>query len=295
MSLEQEKRRSKLDLLNLMKTMLAIIPSLLFVYDKLISFLILKKKEKIYNSMLHIHKLYKNDLIKNNEIFKRVILENNELDDLETLKKTYIRIILKEKDKVKLEGFKIELDNNFKLDNNNIKKLYEFMYEDAINVKPFKVKPLKYLKLFTGAGLIGAVLRNCVVALDKSSIDRNTIVGIMVGKRISRDSKAYALLAGSLMLYIILSVSSVIEFKLIDISFFLLLIGALALNQKMLEIRIKKGMYGTNPYEVKEIIQFIEEHSDKSDFIDGKKIKKLIQDPEEDENGVVVWDGVYQQ
>ncbi len=272
-----------------MITMVAIIPPLLLIYDKLRSFLILKRKEKIYNSMLHINKSYKDDLSKNYEIIKRFVLENNWLDAQETIEKTYIHIILKEKYNEKLEGFKIELDNNFKL-NDNIKKLYEFMYEDTVNVKP-----LKYLKLFTGAGIINAVLRNFVVALDKSSIDQNTIVGIMVGKRISRDAKAYALLAGSLMLYIILSVSSVIEFNIIEISFFPLLIGALALNQKMLEIRIKKGMYGTNPYEVKEIIQFIEEHSDKSDFIDGKKIKKLIQDPEVDENGVVVWEGVYQQ
>ena len=278
-----------MDSLHFMITMVAIIPPLLLIYDKLRSFLILKRKEKIYNSMLHINKFYKDDLSKNYEIIKRFVLENNWLDAQETIEKTYIHIILKEKYNEKLEGFKIELDNNFKL-NDNIKKLYEFMYEDTVNVKP-----LKYLKLFTGAGIINAVLRNFVVALDKSSIDQNTIVGIMVGKRISRDAKAYALLAGSLMLYIILSVSSVIEFNIIEISFFPLLIGALALNQKMLEIRIKKGMYGTNPYEVKEIIQFIEEHSDKSDFIDGKKIKKLIQDPEVDENGVVVWEGVYQQ
>ncbi len=263
--------------------MVSIIIPFLLVCDKLRSFLILKRTEQTYNSILRIHKRYKNDLNKNYEIFKRLIIKNNKLDDME---KIYIHIIFKGKykDKEKLEK---ELDNNFKLDD-NIKKLYEFIYEDTINVKL-----LKYLKLFTGAGLIVAVLRNFLVALDKSSIDRNTIVGIMVGKRISRDSKAYALLVGSLMLYIIFSVSSVIEFNIIDILFFLLMIGALALNQKMLEIRIKKGMYGTNPYEVKEIIQFIEEHSEKSDFIDGKKIKKLIQDIEEDENGAV-WDGVYQ-
>jgi hypothetical protein len=63
----------------------------------------------------------------------------------------------------------------------------------------------------------------------------------------------------------------------------------------VLEYRIKKGLYGTNPYETKEIIQFIEEHSDKSDFIDGGKYKKLIQESDKDAiEDKIVWNGALQ-
>ena len=80
----------------------------------------------------------------------------------------------------------------------------------------------------------------------------------------------------------------------IGLSIILIFIGALTLNQKVLDYRIKKGFYGTTAYEVKEIVEFVSEHSDKSDFTDSGQTKKLAPDSEEMPREVILHGEVVQ-
>ena len=52
----------------------------------------------------------------------------------------------------------------------------------------------------------------------------------------------------------------------------------LYLNTFLVNFRIKKGFYGGNEFEAREIINFIEENSEKIDFGDGDSPKQLFNE-----------------
>lgn len=64
------------------------------------------------------------------------------------------------------------------------------------------------------------------------------------------------------------------------VGFVVLLIIALLANQLVLWYRIRKGYYGNSEYEIKEILRFIRDHSDKSDFNNGDGLKKVFTQSE---------------
>ena len=49
----------------------------------------------------------------------------------------------------------------------------------------------------------------------------------------------------------------------------------------ILAYRIKRGYYGTNQHEAKELLRFLIKHADKTDFSDGDGLKKIFPTPEE--------------
>ncbi|MCI5142119.1 MAG: hypothetical protein D3909_10455, partial [Candidatus Electrothrix sp. ATG1] len=79
-----------------------------------------------------------------------------------------------------------------------------------------------------------------------------------------------------------------------DIDIFLFLSVCLALlhlNQKIIEYRVRKGLYGKNEYEAREMIAYILSYSDKSDFSDGDKLKELFPETVEEESKEAAFEG----
>ena len=217
----------------------------------------------IINNKIH-HEFYAShkDIIK---IRRKIILKDADFENVNNVKFAYEKCLNKEINELKIEINPIPDE----------KTLYKFL-DTTVEIKNDHSR-----KLIFNSGLMSSLVQNYLSATDKKSIDRSTIVGIMLGKKISKYTKAFTCLFAGLALHMILVLLNLQQVNLTLIGILLLFISALSLNQKMLEYRIKRGYYGTNGYEVKEIVQFIQEHSDKTDFIDKNGTKKLLPAPEE--------------
>ncbi|MCZ2459169.1 MAG: hypothetical protein LC128_06045 [Chitinophagales bacterium] len=135
----------------------------------------------------------------------------------------------------------------------------------------------RYTKVLN-AGLIDSVRQKTAKSVSKNEVEETTIIGMMIGKKIKKDTRAYILLFTGLVIYLLLGLFTA-QPNLLGLMFFALAILALQTNQKVTEYRIRKGFYGTNYYEAREIIQFVVENSDEN-FYSGGKIKKLMPEPE---------------
>lgn len=127
-----------------------------------------------------------------------------------------------------------------------------------------------------------------------SSLNRNTLVGLMVTGKDKKNKHSYLLLFGAALLQIITTLLGFIPFSYIAFGLTIFFILLLFINQKSLEYRIIHGLYGTTLYETREFIQFIIEHSDKSDFSDGDSLKKFLQEPLEEQEEESIYAGVPQ-
>jgi hypothetical protein len=115
-----------------------------------------------------------------------------------------------------------------------------------------------------------------------ASTEKNTIVGVMLLNKSKVFAKAYIYLFISLLINIFVAIIfPVIGYLPLMVT--LVALGLVYLNQHILEYRIKNGYFGNNEYEAREIIQFITEHRDKSDFTSGGKIKDLLPASEVEE------------
>ena len=130
---------------------------------------------------------------------------------------------------------------------------------------------------------------------DKKNTDKTTIIGVMLDRKISVYNRSYMNISLGITIYAILYLFGLIkEIDLYTISLSLMLVVTILVNQKILEYRIKKGYYGDNLYEMKEIISFITEHSDKNDFSDGDKLKKVFPELEENKQKIFSEGVVYE-
>jgi hypothetical protein len=135
----------------------------------------------------------------------------------------------------------------------------------------------RYTKILN-AGLIDSVRQKTAKSVSRDEVEETTIIGMMIGKKIKKDTRAYVLLFAGLVIYLLFGLFTA-QTNLLGLMFFALAILALQLNQKVTEYRIRKGFYGTNYYEAREIIQFVVENADEN-FYSGGKIKKLMPEPE---------------
>jgi hypothetical protein len=106
-----------------------------------------------------------------------------------------------------------------------------------------------------------------------------TIVGILISRKAKQNFVAYLSLFISLITYTIIARLSHLEIRPEVVLLILGLILALFINQKILEYRIRKGLYGTNEYEAREILGFILSHADKSNFSGGQGLKEILPVP----------------
>ncbi|KQA98058.1 hypothetical protein XV92_17645 [Vibrio metoecus] len=131
-----------------------------------------------------------------------------------------------------------------------------------------KEKQPAYQKLwmFLNSGLVNSTLKNVMYNDESSEIDKNSIVGMLVGEKIKKDTKSYIFIMISTIISIVLPLLTNSDVNFWLISFLLSLFSLLVLNQKLLEYRITNGFYGSNQYEAREIIGYIEQHSSDDDF-----------------------------
>jgi len=136
-----------------------------------------------------------------------------------------------------------------------------------------------YQKLWfsLNSGLIDSVLKNIMYNEESTTINKNTIIGMLVGEKIKKDTKSFIYLGLSFLVAILLPVSGLMVINYWLVSFLLFMFSMLTLNQKVLEYRIANGLYGENEYEAREIISYIENHSDSDDFHSGGD-KKIFQE-----------------
>ncbi|MBE3705193.1 hypothetical protein HJ207_21905 [Vibrio parahaemolyticus] len=117
---------------------------------------------------------------------------------------------------------------------------------------------------------------------DAKDNKKNTIVGVMLLEKAKKGTVQQAILISSIAVYVS-SVwfmnSDINQFVLLFLAFLLL---AVFVDQKLMEFRVRKGWYGSNEFETRELIEFITLHSDKDDFNDGSGAKRIIPNPEID-------------
>lgn len=137
------------------------------------------------------------------------------------------------------------------------------------------------LVTWTNSGLIRAALSSKLSATGKLAEERSSILELMVGQRMKIYGKAYAFLYSTLAIGLATYTLVPSEIAtLASVALPSLLIIALFSNQKLLEFRVSRGLFGNNSSEALEFIRFIKAHSDKSDFSDGDKMRKLLPDAE---------------
>jgi hypothetical protein len=149
-------------------------------------------------------------------------------------------------------------------------------------------KPLPFSKynkktvIYLNSSLISAITKihsklNDVLPEEKKS---NTIVGMMLGEKLKKASKAQISLIACLLLHFNLVFLSVVTFS--SFLFVVISVGILSIHmdQKLVNYRIRKGWYGKNEFEAKEIINFILSHSNKDSFNDSGGLKRTIPLPE---------------
>ncbi|OOQ70158.1 hypothetical protein C1S86_11370 [Vibrio parahaemolyticus] len=117
-------------------------------------------------------------------------------------------------------------------------------------------------------------------ALDAKKKQTNTVVGMMLKERTNKANKSSLLLIAAIIVYLALSSITSIEFSWLVILIPSVLLFAFQADQYLITYRIRKGWYGRNEYEAREIIQYILAHADKDDFNDEGGLKKLMDAPE---------------
>ena len=150
----------------------------------------------------------------------------------------------------------------------------------------------QFITRILNAGLIDSVRQKTARSVSKNEVEETTIIGMMMGKKIKKDTRAYLLLFAGLVTYLLFGLFTS-QINLFGLMLIILAILALQLNQKVTEYRIKKGFFGTNYYEAREIIQFIVENADEN-FYSGGKIKEIL--PEAivfEEEAICVEGGVF--
>jgi len=210
-------------------------------------------------------------------------------------------------------SYTILIPSTTKVKDAEIRMTVEKDLKAALNIKSFEViqretfyefvsavlETSKYIwadpKLIFNAGLAKTYIEKTIKVVSGQETNENTIVGIMVGNKIKADTKSYVFLLSALIIYIVISAVAQSPLNLMVVLFITSLIGALHLNQKILEYRINHGLYGSTEYEVREILQFVLSHSDKTDFTNSDGVmKELLPKPEiEERREAYVEGGLY--
>lgn len=102
----------------------------------------------------------------------------------------------------------------------------------------------------------------------------------MLQEKLKKSMKSQIVLIICFVLNFVLSALSVVSFSYILFILISVMILAIHLDQKLIDHRVRKGWYGKNEFEAKEIINFIVSHANKDDFNDSGGLKRVIPLPE---------------
>lgn len=111
-------------------------------------------------------------------------------------------------------------------------------------------------------------------------IAASTVIGLFVKEKVQKYFRAYFKLFYSFLFILICYLLSGKDLNIFVLGLPVLFFILLLLNQKILEYRLRKRYTGKNEYEAREIIKFILAHSNKSDFMQGGKMKELFPQEE---------------
>lgn len=255
----------------------------IYVAIHVITYIYFRHRSEGYNTSLLLHKY----------LLKNKLFEHFTKEKIDIYKKIHAELDYED---MSIRVYREVLDEN---EDEELRHIIKTKYmSDALSVylRTLGIYGKQaFMNVFFCSGLISSTLQQFIISTNKSDIERNTIVGIMVGTKIRRDTKASIFILVSLLLHFGLAAFKLINLNWLLIAILFFMIGALTINQKALQYRIKNGLYGTNPYEAREITQFILQHSDKTDFIDSNGAKKLMPDLKESvEAESIVYGGVYQ-
>lgn len=119
-----------------------------------------------------------------------------------------------------------------------------------------------------------------IITASNEAKKSKTVVGLMLGEKVKNSTKAQLFLI--LAFIINLSLYLFFELQLSRFALFIVSLGILGIHidHKMIEYRVKHGLYGTNAFESRELINFMIAHSNKDDFNDSGGLKKIIPIPE---------------
>ncbi|MFM5568164.1 hypothetical protein [Aeromonas veronii] len=156
-----------------------------------------------------------------------------------------------------------------------------------------KSRLYKHIWVFLNSGLVNTVLDNSIKSDSVSEIDKSTVIGMLLGDRMQKDTKSYIYLAIALLASFLFPLLSGLEINFWVVGAVLVMFSLLTLNHKVIEYRVSHGYYGSNEYEVREIISYIERHSDPDDF-DSTGWKKVFQTdlPEDNKEFVGLIEGL---
>jgi hypothetical protein len=125
---------------------------------------------------------------------------------------------------------------------------------------------------------------------NKRALANITVVGLLVSRKAKQTSLAYLALFSAFLIYYLFSLIGILILNPLVLLFIAVLILALFINQKALEYRIRHGLYGTNEYEAREILNFILSNVDKDDFTTGSGLHEITPEPESESIYDVVGD-----
>lgn len=162
-----------------------------------------------------------------------------------------------------------------------------FLIDDleSRNKNSLKIRLLREAWLVINSGLILSIIT--LIDSEESiglkddqrnkKIDTNTVIGMLVGEKIKKDTKSYLVLFMAMVLSVFLPTLDLYIFNPYVTALFVMLICFIAISHKLLEYRISNGFYGSNSYEAKEIILFIQTKLSDDDF-DGFGKREVFQE-----------------
>lgn len=133
--------------------------------------------------------------------------------------------------------------------------------------------------LSESTGLLQSSLNVLKGSKSYSEIKRNTIIGLLVTKKLNSDNNSFYYLGLSFVMCLISLKLGFITTHQWVIALPLILMTLLFLNHKALEYRIVHGLYGNTEYEAREILAFIDCYLKPEDFDDQGGIQEVFQSP----------------
>ncbi len=119
---------------------------------------------------------------------------------------------------------------------------------------------------------------------NESKPKSNTIVGLMLEKKLTDSNTNTRRLLLVAAAYLACAAVDIVPFNQFVLIIPAILLAALYLDQYLIIYRVRKGWYGRNEYEAREIIEYVISHADKDDFNDEGGLKKLMDAPEREEH-----------
>lgn len=141
-----------------------------------------------------------------------------------------------------------------------------------------KIRKKSMFDMINSFVLTSAIYHQSNNANARSKDSANSVSKVFLASKVKESTTVYVLLASSMVFHLVLAAFNGVDFSLPAIVF---LCSVALLNYArtaLLAARVKSGTFGLNSSECRELLRFIEEHTEKDDFFDGGKLKRILED-----------------